>query len=145
MPISGFKASCFSSSYQGFLFSCGAGSWGEEAVGMEKPLAANPEVQQLPLAFQSVTAFRPDAKRVLGSNLSVRSPIACQSSAAPPGARYTRQDAADTPTDIHASRRLTSVRPPGLLLCSPWPYILPSKAATSKHLLVQHLGRCTCI
>lgn len=57
---------------------------------MEKPLAANPEVQQLPLAFQSVTAFRPDAKRVLGSNLSVRSPIACQSSAAPRGARWHR-------------------------------------------------------
>lgn len=46
-------------------------------------------------------AFRPDAKRVLGFNLSVRSPIACQSSAAPAGAAGTdavRQDAADAPT-----------------------------------------------
>lgn len=57
---------------------------------MEKPLAANPEDQQLPLAFQSVTAFRPGAKRVLGSNLSVRSPSVCQSRTAPPGARWHR-------------------------------------------------------
>lgn len=74
---------------------------GEQAVRVEKPLATNPEVQQLPLAFQNVTAFRPDAKRLLGFNLSVRSPLACQSSAAPAGAVGTgaiRQDAADTPT-----------------------------------------------
>lgn len=58
---------------------------GEGGRGVEKPLATDAGVQQLLRVCQSVTAFRPDAKRVLGFNLSVRSPNACQSALLPWG------------------------------------------------------------
>lgn len=53
-------------------------------MGEGEPLEANPEAEQLPLARHNVTAFRTDAKRVLGLNLSVRSSTACQSNTTPP-------------------------------------------------------------
>lgn len=108
-------------------------------MGVEKPLASNPGVQQLPLACQSVTAFRPDAKRVLGSNLSLRSPIPCQSSPAPleaAGTDATRQDARPL-WEIS----ITQTPPRGLLLFGPpQPYILPAKSAWLWEHLLQGLG-----
>lgn len=102
---------------------------------MEKPLATNPEVQQLPLAFQSVTAFRPDAKRVLGFNLSLRSPIPCQSSPAPAGAAGT--DA--TRQDAQPLRKISisQAPPPGLLLFGP-------PGPTSPHLNLPGFGSTCC-
>lgn len=114
-------------------------------VGVEKPLATNPGVQQLPPACQSVKAFRPDAKRVLGFNLSLRSPIPCQSSPAPlggPGTDVTRQDAqplgkisiSQAPPRgwlLFASPGPTSSHPnlPGFgsTCCRPWDLGLPRK------------------
>lgn len=63
--------------------------------GAEKPLATNAGVQQLLRVCQSVTAFGPDAKHVLGFNLCVRSPIARQSGTAPAGTDAIRWAAAN--------------------------------------------------
>lgn len=107
-------------------------------VGMEQPLAANPAVQQLPPAFQSVTALGPDAKRVLGLNLSLRSPIPCQSSPAAVGAAGTDATRQDAQPLCRIS--ISQTPPPRGLLLFALPSILPLESAWLWEHLLQELA-----